>query len=345
MKIFIPYEKCIFCNSNKLIIQKNIKFTSNFYVKAITDDLNLKKKKLEKIRTYKCEKCHVLQNSPWFTRQISNKIYNNIYGQHNRSWDNLIKFVSKKEFPKHGKLFEMLIKNIKIKKYAEFGSPFMGLFLNFYSSENDFKKKINQKLFLNTLEYLKSRQVAGKNANSRKSSMLKAKKALKIIKRIRKKLKGRKLITKKYLFNDNSGLSWGQNDNFESVNSRSLASELLNVKLFEMETKKFKSYFDLFGIFHSLDHTFYPKKVLNFALQSSNLVIVYCHTNKELSKQHLFSFTNDFLKFLKKQKIYTIDLTNKIKKNFHSPEMYFLCSKKKREINKLNLIYNLSNNI
>ena len=86
---------------------------------------------------------------------------------------------------------------------------------------------------------------------------------------------------------------------------------------------------DLFGIFHTLDHTFEPNKLLQFALKTSEYVIVYCHVNSNISKQHLFSITEEFLKYLNKQKIYTVNLTKRIKKNFKTQELYFLCSKKK----------------
>ena len=137
----------------------------------------------------------------------------------------------------------------------------------------------------------------------------------------------------KYLFVDNTSLGWGQNDNFKSVNSKSYAQELydLNLLEFEKENKKYK--FDLFGIFHSLDHTFEPSKILNFALDASKYVLVFCHNQVEgVSTQHQFSFTKNFLKFLNYNKIYNVDITNKIKKNYKSSELYFLCSKTKKNI-------------
>ena len=93
--------------------------------------------------------------------------------------------------------------------------------------------------------------------------------------------------------------------------------------------------FDLFGIFHTLDHTFEPKKIFNFALDNSKYVIVYCHASKMIEKQHLFSFTEDFLKYLNKQKIYNINLTHKIDKTYKVPELYFVCSKTKKNITKI----------
>ena len=91
----------------------------------------------------------------------------------------------------------------------------------------------------------------------------------------------------------------------------------------------------MFGIFHTLDHTFEPNKVLKYALDVSKCVIVYCHINPKLEKQHLFSLTKEFLLYLNKQNIFTIDLTNAIKKKDVTHEMYFLCSKNKKYLNKL----------
>ena len=113
-------------------------------------------------------------------------------------------------------------------------------------------------------------------------------------------------------------LSWGQNDNYKSVNSRSLAAEMFNLKEANINDFKSSLKFDLFGIFHSLDHTFEPNKILNFALNNSKVVIIYCHIDKFLNKQHLFSFTKEFLKYLTSKKIYNLDLSHFIKKKFNS---------------------------
>ena len=140
---------------------------------------------------------------------------------------------------------------------------------------------------------------------------------------------------KKFLFSDNSSLGWGQNDNYKSVNSKSFASELLDLKVLDINRKHKIKKLDIFGIFHTLDHTFEPSKILNYALDLSKYVIVYCHVDEKLEKQHLFSITKQFLKYLNKKKVYTVDLTNLIDKNYSVPEMYFLCSKNKTLISKL----------
>ena len=137
----------------------------------------------------------------------------------------------------------------------------------------------------------------------------------------------------KYLFVDNSSLSWGQNDNYKSVNSKSFAAEFFNIEISKI--RKLKNKIDLFGMFHTLDRTFEPKKIFDFAIGNSKCLVVYCHVDERLNKQHLFSITKDFLKYLKKKKLYTLDITSDIDKKFTSPELYFVCSKQKNYINKI----------
>ena len=115
-----------------------------------------------------------------------------------------------------------------------------------------------------------------------------------------KKTNIKKKRINKFLFVDNSPLAWGQNDNYKSINSRSFSSELLDLKIEEFNQNNLK--LDVFGIFHTLDHTFQPSKIFDFALKNSKYVIVYCHKNENLSKQHLFSLTDGFLKYLNKKK-------------------------------------------
>ena len=67
----------------------------NFYLEAIQSDLKISDQMIKRMKTYECQKCFVIQNNPWFSQSVSKKIYSNIYGQHNRSWSNLINFVTK----------------------------------------------------------------------------------------------------------------------------------------------------------------------------------------------------------------------------------------------------------
>ena len=330
--MFKKYNKCIFCKSKNFKIEKIKKSKINFYVQSIISDLNLKSKDFKKIRSYKCQNCFILQNNPWFSEEVSQKIYGNIYGQHNRSWSNILNFVNKGIKPNHGDLYEFLQKRIKIKNYAEFKAPFMGLMLNFFSEEYKEDTNFLKKYFNLIIKYLNSRQVVDQPKKIKKLSISKGTKIFKKISNLSKK-NCKKKIVNKYLFLKNSDLSWGQNDNYKSVNSISLASEFindLNLKQLNIKERKFK--FDLFGIFHTLDHTFEPKKILDYALNVSKYVIIYCHNDKELNRQHLFSFTKEFVKFLNKNKIYTFELNDLINKDFKSPELYFICSRKKKNI-------------
>ncbi len=328
--MFTKYEKCVFCNSKNLKLKKNQNYQTNFYLRAIMSDLEITTKKINKIKIYKCSNCYNLQNNPWFNEKNYRRIYSNIYGQHHRGWTNLLKFKNMGKVPYHGELFNNIVKKIKIRNYAEFNNPFMGLFFDFFLLEN--KKNLNfySNLFDNTLHYLRSRQLAGK---SPKNIIKEEKKTIKLLKKInysKKKYLIKKKINK-FLFIDNSPISWGQNDNYKSVNSRSFASEFFDLDIKNIN-KPNNTKIDLFGIFHTLDHTLEPNKIFKYALNISKYVIVYCHIDEKINKQHLFSFTRDFLKYLNKRKIYTIELNDKIYKNFKSPELYFICSKNKKNL-------------
>lgn len=322
------YNKCIFCGSKTLILEKKQKLIKNFYIDAIKSDLNISDKILLKMKLYRCKVCDILQNNPWFTDGDVFKIYNQIYGQHNRSWTNVIRFFRNGIKPNHGKLFDLITKKIKVKNYAEFNSPFMGLMIDFFSKEFKNNTKVANNAFTDTLNYLKSRQVAGNNNLVQKKSQYKATKILKKINRFKNLYLKKKAQVNKFLFVDNSFMAWGINDNYKSVNSKALAAELFNIKINNIYEKN-KVKFDLFGIFHTLDHTKNPKKILDFALNNSNYVIIYCHVDENLEKQHLFTFTKNFPSYLRKKKINVLDLTYLINKEYRSEEMYLLCSKKR----------------
>ena len=335
--ILTEYNNCTFCGSKTLKIKKKKKIKDNFYLQAVRNDLNLKLNDLDRIKIYECKNCKIIQNNPWFTEKISRRIYSNIYGQHNRGWTNLINFFEKNILPNHGDLFKILSKKLHIDNYAEFNSPFMGLFINFFSKEYKDSKKEKKKLFHSCLNYLSSRQVAAMSISNLKKSK---KNSIQFNNQV-KKLKQNNSINKKVkksLFVDNSSLCWGQNDNYKSVNSKSLASEIFDVDIFDVNRRSHKEFnFDLFGIFHTLDHTLQPKKILDFALKSSKYVVIYCHVDEHLEKQHLFSITNNFLGYLTRNKIYNLNITDKINKKFKTKELYFICTKYKNLFHKLKI--------
>ncbi len=324
--MFKRYSRCIYCKSKKLKKLRIQSFRENFYTKAIIHDLNISKNMLSSMKLYQCQKCFIIQNNPWFDNDNTWKIYSNIYGQHNRNWENLLNFIKSRTTPDHGKLFKILQNKLNIKNYAEFNSPFMGLMLNFLLKEKKESKNKSNNLFSLIFDYLKARQVAGMSNRLKKVSEKKSKELKRKINLVQRKFFKKKVV-EKYLLIDNSPMSWGTNDNLKSVNSRSYASELLNLKILNLNDNPQKK-IDLFGIFHTLDHTFEPQKILNYALNISKYVVVYCHIDEKINKQHLFSFTKKFLKYLNSKKIYTFDLTDKIEKRYKSPELYFLCSKK-----------------
>ena len=330
--MFTKYDQCIFCGSKNLK-KISVKTATNFYVDAIVSDLKISQKKIGKIKVYQCNVCNILQNNPWFNEQHIQRIYSNIYGQHNLGWKNILNFFNLKTQSIHSNLFNLLQKNMKIKSYAEFNSGSTGLFFDFFNKEYKDKENFKKKLFFNTLNYLNSRQVAGKTKKKIEASKKKTKEYFNKIELIKKK-NLRYKVAEKYLFIDNSPMFWSVNDNYKSVNSRSFVSEIFDLKILNIydqknQIRKLKKKISLFGIFHTLDHTLKPKQVLNFALDNSDHVIVYCHIDDQVTKQHLFSLTKEFLSYLNKQKINCLDISEKINHSKKNPIMYFLCSKKK----------------
>ena len=97
----------------------------SFYVDAIISDLCLSKKDLNKIKLFQCQICKTKLHSPWFTKDISRRIYSSIYGQHHRNWSNLINFVNKNKLPNHGNLFKILnyfINGNDVERYSTEGT-------------------------------------------------------------------------------------------------------------------------------------------------------------------------------------------------------------------------------
>lgn len=330
--IFEKLKECVFCKSKSFQRSKTDNAVKNFYLEAIISDLKLQKKQFELIKTYNCKSCNLIFNNPWFKEEISRKIYSSVYGQHHNSWQNLIDFINTRKLPSHGRLFNILNKNIKIKNYAEFNSPFMGLFLNYFNNPSKNNKNLYKSFNKNIIKYLTSRQLAGSTKNQKKQSLYRSGLYLKNINSFKKKYSKISRLNKKILFFDQSSLNWGINDNYKSVNSRAYAQEIFDLDLLDINSYEKKTKLDLFGIFHSLDHTNQPKKLLECALRISDYVIIHCHdVKKVLNNQHMFGFNQDFFKKLSKKEIYTLNLTKKIEIE-KTNELYILCSKDQKKI-------------
>jgi hypothetical protein len=331
--IIQKYNKCVYCGSNNLRLYKKQNFTHNFYTGAIKNDLRLTDNFFKKMKVYNCKNCNIIQNNPWFSKKMSFKIFNQIYGQHNRNWSNVINFFQSGTKPDHGKLFDIIEKNINVKNYCEFNVPFMGLMIDFFDKEYNKNLNFYKNIFDYSLNYLSSRQVAGLRKFTRSKKQIDAKIYLAKLNKLKNKIKKKNI--KKSIVIDNSYLGWLYNDNYKSVNSRSLASELFDIEIENLDFIKNSKKYDLFGIFHTLDHTHQPKKILDYALNNSRYVLIYFHSDENLEKQHLFTFTDKFIPYLKKKNIFCKDLTLEIDKNFKSKEIYCLCSK----FNKINFKY------
>ena len=337
--MFKNYDNCIWnlksCKKKK---SDNLKIKKkNFYLDYIQNEFNIKNKFLDKkISTYQCEKCKCLINRTWFDEYHVRKIYSSVYGQHHKGWIKFIDFIKSTKKKYHGSLFETLNNAFKIKRYGEYNCPFTGIFDDFFVNEiSDSKKDLLQYSQL-IQKYLANKQLAGFKSNKLKK---KNKENLIFLKKIQKKKKilfgSNKNISKKFLIVDNSEMMWGQNCNYKSINCKVYAEHIFNLKIIDLKKAKNtltnkKNFFDLFGIFLTLDHTFKPHQILKFALTNSKFVIIQAHLNREMGRQHLFTITKDFSQFLKSMGVFSINLTNQVKQNVQEKQLYILATKYKK---------------
>ena len=327
--MFSKIKSCPFCGSKKLEVLNNTHLSTNFYIQEIISDLkisfNLLKRKLKK---KKCRVCHTVFFSTWFNDFFKKKIFLSIYGQHNMGWQNFHDFKNKLLTPNHGDLFKDLKKRIKFKTYGEYGCPFNGLMFDMLKEE--IKKKNVLKKYLNlNVKYLSSKV---RKFNKRKK-----------IKRKKISLPTIKRIYDKIFVVDSSHLIWGKNDISENCSSLALADKIFDFHLFDSNEKKLGlKKIDLFGFFMTLDHCGEPFKLLEKILKISKYVIIHAHTNENITAQHSFVLTKDIKYFLKKKKIFNLDITETVEKdpsrnkgiNYKTKEMYLLCSKNKNNIYK-----------
>ena len=147
----------------------------------------------------------------------------------------------------------------------------MGIFLNFFAKEHNYLKIQFEDIFTPMINYLSSRQLAGHSMTNQLKSEKSTQKYLKKIQKF--KIKNSKIKkVKKFLLTDNSPIFWAQNDNYKSVNSRSLAMELFDLDIIDFKHSNEK--FDLVGIVHTVVHPVQPKDILNFAIRNSEFVII-----------------------------------------------------------------------
>ena len=303
-KEFIEF-KCPYCNKNNSEDIDN-KFIKNFYVQAIINDKKISDNELIlNTPTVKCKTCKIVYHSKWFEKNHAYSIFNSIYGQHHYGWKNYYNFINNKQLIDHGSLYNF-ISNLKIKKYGEFNCPFSGLFFNFLD-KNDLNEIPKGFICKN-----KSRQLA----NQKK---IQNKKQPKNISNIKKK------DIDLYLIKDNSPYCWGDNCISESVNCKSLSQELMGLNIFNLEDFiKSDITFDLFGIFMTLDHTENFAKLLDGCLKKSKFLIIHCHVNPNITKQHSFVLTDEFFEYYSKTNGINIkNITKEIKPNIEGKESYY----------------------
>ena len=323
--MILTERKCIW--GEKKCPLKNIKKTNtnnktNFYEDYIKDYFQTK---LGKVKSKKCNKCEMSINEKWFNENTSYKIFNSVYGQHHRGWNNFYDFKNKNKINTHQKIIKKISNLINVKKYSEFNCPFQGNFFSYLSESHEIKNA--KKIISLSNQRIRLTQLAGKNSTVFKKNF---RQHSRINSQIRKLKKNDKLKIEKFLILDHSSSCWGDGCVSKSVNCRSIAHEIFDLKILnlqEIRDKKFN--FDLFSLFNTLDHTSEPKKILDFALKNSKIVLVLNHADPRVTKQHLFSLQETFLNYLNKKKIFTFNISSNYN-NDNNKNIMFLCTKSKK---------------
>ena len=322
--MILEKKKCLWGEKNCPLKKKNkkIKRENNFYERYINNHF---KNRLSKIKSKSCIKCGIVINDSWFNPETSYKIFNSVYAQHHRGWKNYYEFKEKNKVNNHQGIIKKISNIIKIKKYSEFNCPFQGNFFSFL--EQDQHKKNIKKLLNLTNKRIQLTQLANKPSRFFEANY---KKQSKINKQIKELKNNNKSKLEKFLILDHSSSSWGDGCVSESTNCRSVAQEIFDVKMLNInEIEKKKLNFDLFSFFNTIDHTLKPKKILDFALDNSKIVLIENHSMEEVNMQHLFSIQKNFLQYLNKNKIYTFPILNQQNK-FEKEKIFFLCTKSKK---------------
>ncbi len=303
-------------NCNRIPVKNESK--KNFYEDHI--EINYPKK-FKNLKLKYCLSCYCNLFDDWFNEKDSYKIYNNVYGQHHRGWKSLLNYLKKSKNSSAFKQLDSVINIKNLSSYAEFNCPLIGSFIEIEKIQTI--KKLNKKFNL-ILKKNKLFSNADNQTNEIKKNLIEYKKTIIEIKKIKNKKK-----IKKYLFTDHSNLSWNDNCNFKNTNCKSLAVDLLDVEINNINYKSTSLKIDLFNFYHTLDHTWQPFKALLFALKNSKIVMITSHNGLFTSKQHLFSLTKNFGLFLKSKKIFYKQFTFE---SSNANEIYFLCSLKRKNL-------------
>jgi hypothetical protein len=323
--MILTKRKCIWGERKcplKKIKKVNNNNNTNFYEDYIKDYFQTT---LAEVKSKKCNKCEMSINEKWFNEDTSYKIFNSVYGQHHRGWNNYYNFVNKNKINTHEKIIKKISNLISIKKYSEFNCPFQGNFFSFLSQSYNIKNA--KKTISLSNKRIRLTHLAGKNPKIFKKNF----KQISIINsQIRKLKKKNKLKIEKFLILDHSSSCWGDGCVSKSINCRSIAHEIFDLKILNLQEIKDKKFnFDLFSLFNTFDHTSEPKKILDFALKNSKIVLVLNHADPSVTKQHLFSLQDTFLNYLNKKKIFSVNISSD-NNNENNQNVMFLCTKSKK---------------
>jgi hypothetical protein len=310
-----PRKQCPVCLSHNCQISANNEgpFEDNFYLQILRNDLNLSEAEFQaSSKILECLDCSTVFCDPWLNYATASKMFNVIYGQHNRGWDALYAWLRGESIQEFTAVFNAAIQHIgEFRSYAEYNCPFQGVLSKLRESELGDTDRVE--LYEASRDYLLSRQQDRSLATDiqLKSQQMKRRSAA-ALEQLSKLGAGiNKSDVSRYLLYEASSLCWGNGCIGEGVNCKSLADILFDTGVLTIdEAIRQHLKLDLIGIYNTLDHLGDPLSSLKKLLQVANHVLVINHAQPVISRQHLFVLQPGLLDYLRESGFNVTDFSN-----------------------------------
>lgn len=289
------------------------------------------------LEDWKCETCHCIYVDPSLSVEALNSLYQEAAPIHNAGWSAFTqKLLGEPAGEKYlGSIAEHIIeKGIHLDKYLEVGCPFTGL--SVYLAETNRVRQGFRRSFADSDDYpVDSRRRIHRHATRiQRLSQLFMATYLRLWLSLHDSRKtsqndiqpGMSLMELSFL-SEFSGNRWSLGCNAFGSNCLKMAKSTLDARI--LSTGQIRNlpdgYFDLSGIFNTLDHSDSPLEILGLVARKSKHVLVTVHTLEHAYLQHRFAFAPTTIPQLCSQLGLTCqDLSNRLGKQSNAWMSYMI---------------------
>lgn len=284
--IFTHYNKCFFCDSDDLGDVQNYEYHDTPYTYEIRKKNNLTIKDINSnLILKKCNHCHSLTFTKWFSHSISETLYN--LGKHRMGWNRFLNTIYKNN-PESiqrdiDKFLKLSLEINKIDSYLELRCPFMGMY-PLFSLVNEPKVK-NEKLFNSKIERLRI-------------FFYKLIKKKKLNKNFYENIAKIQLPYKNIFLSDSSKRGWGTHCNSFGCNCKNIIEKFDWIETFKLENLSLiDKDIDLLYLSNTIDHIDKPLKTLSaLSHRVKNIYIEFHSING--GAQHCFFLQKETMELI-----------------------------------------------